>query len=99
MLKLLAMVLEMTGVLRRLLDPHHPHGSRDGAFFFLPLMVAASAAVKFKTEHVPGRRHRRRAGAPWLHRADGQSRRGAGDLRPSPGDRGQIHLHRHSRRW
>ncbi|MFM5879677.1 PTS cellobiose/arbutin/salicin transporter subunit IIBC [Aeromonas sanarellii] len=50
MLKLLAMVLEMTGLLEK--------GSStltiltvagDGAFFFLPLMVAASAAVKFKT--------------------------------------------------
>lgn len=50
MLKLLAMVLEMTCVLEK--------GSStltiltvagDGAFFFLPLMVAASAAVKFKT--------------------------------------------------
>lgn len=50
MLKLLAMGLEMTGVLEK--------GSStltiltvagDGAFFFLPLMVAASAAVKFKT--------------------------------------------------
>ncbi|MGS3140292.1 PTS cellobiose/arbutin/salicin transporter subunit IIBC [Aeromonas sanarellii] len=50
MLKLLAMVLEMTGQLEK--------GSStltiltvagDGAFFFLPLMVAASAAVKFKT--------------------------------------------------
>ncbi len=46
----LAMILEMTGVL--------PKGEPtltiltvigDGAFFFLPLMVAASAAVKFKT--------------------------------------------------
>lgn len=50
MVKLLAMILEMSGVL--------PKGSPtltiltvigDGAFFFLPLMVAASAAVKFKT--------------------------------------------------
>lgn len=50
MLKLLAMVLEMTGLLEK--------GSStltiltvagDGAFFFLPLMVAASAAVNFKT--------------------------------------------------
>ena len=50
MLKLLAMILEMTGVLVK--------GSStltiltvigDGAFFFLPLMVAASAAIKFKT--------------------------------------------------
>ena len=50
MVKLLAMILEMTGVLEK--------GSStltiltvigDGAFFFLPLMVAASAAVKFKT--------------------------------------------------
>jgi PTS system arbutin/cellobiose/salicin-specific IIC component len=50
MVKLLAMVLEMSGLL--------PKGSStltiltvigDGAFFFLPLMVAASAAVKFKT--------------------------------------------------
>jgi PTS system arbutin/cellobiose/salicin-specific IIC component len=49
MVKLLAMILEMSGV---------PKGSPtltiltvigDGAFFFLPLMVAASAAVKFKT--------------------------------------------------
>ncbi len=50
MVKLLAMILEMSGAL--------PKGSPtltllaligDGAFFFLPLMVAASAAVKFKT--------------------------------------------------
>jgi len=50
MVKLLAMVLEMSGVLEK--------GSStliilnvmgDGAFFFLPVMVAASAALKFKT--------------------------------------------------
>ncbi|MBB3307789.1 MULTISPECIES: PTS cellobiose/arbutin/salicin transporter subunit IIBC [unclassified Enterobacter] len=50
MVKLLAMVLEMSGVLEK--------GSStliilnvigDGAFFFLPIMVAASAALKFKT--------------------------------------------------
>jgi len=50
MVKLLAMMLEMSGVL--------PKGSStliilnvigDGAFFFLPVMVAASAALKFKT--------------------------------------------------
>ena len=50
MVKLLAMVLEMSGVL--------PKGSStltiltvigDGAFFFLPVMVAASASLKFKT--------------------------------------------------
>ncbi|VEB83483.1 PTS system protein [Klebsiella quasipneumoniae] len=50
MVKLLSMILEMSGAL--------PKGSPtltlltligDGAFFFLPLMVAASAAVKFKT--------------------------------------------------
>lgn len=50
MVKLLAMILEMSGVLTK--------GSPtliilnvigDGAFFFLPLMVAASAAIKFKT--------------------------------------------------
>ena len=50
MVKLLAMVLDMTGVLKE--------GSStltllniigDGAFFFLPLMVAASASIKFKT--------------------------------------------------
>jgi len=50
MIKLLAMVLEMSGILTK--------GSStlillnvigDGAFFFLPIMVAASAAVKFKT--------------------------------------------------
>ncbi|MDI6936788.1 PTS transporter subunit EIIC, partial [Serratia sp. Se-PFBMAAmG] len=50
MVKLLAMVLEMSGVL--------PKGAStliilnvigDGAFFFLPIMVAASAALKFKT--------------------------------------------------
>ena len=39
MVKLLAMILEMSGVL--------PKGAPT--FFFLPLMVAASAAVKFKT--------------------------------------------------
>lgn len=50
MVKLLAMILDMTGVFDK--------GSStliilnvigDGAFFFLPVMVAASAAVKFKT--------------------------------------------------
>ncbi|MEX5411356.1 PTS cellobiose/arbutin/salicin transporter subunit IIBC [Atlantibacter hermannii] len=50
MLKLLAMILDMTGVFEK--------GSStliilntigDGAFFFLPIMVAASAALKFKT--------------------------------------------------
>lgn len=50
MVKLLAMMLEMSGVLEK--------GSStliilnvigDGAFFFLPIMVAASAAIKFKT--------------------------------------------------
>ncbi len=50
MVKLLAMVLEMSSVL--------PKGSStltiltvigDGAFFFLPVMVAASASLKFKT--------------------------------------------------
>lgn len=50
MVKLLAMILDMTGVFEK--------GSStlvilnvmgDGAFFFLPVMVAASAAVKFKT--------------------------------------------------
>lgn len=50
MVKLLAMILDMTGVFEK--------GSStlvilnvigDGAFFFLPIMVAASAAVKFKT--------------------------------------------------
>ena len=35
MLKLLAMVLEMTGLLERLLDPHHPHGGR-GRRLLLP---------------------------------------------------------------
>lgn len=50
MIKLLAMILEMSGILTK--------GSStlillnvigDGAFFFLPIMVAASAAIKFKT--------------------------------------------------
>ena len=46
----LAMILEMTGVLAKgapTLTILTVIG--DGAFFFLPLMVAASAAVKFKT--------------------------------------------------
>ncbi|HEY4435396.1 MAG TPA: PTS cellobiose/arbutin/salicin transporter subunit IIBC [Lelliottia sp.] len=50
MVKLLAMILEMTGVLTKgapTLTILTVIG--DGAFFFLPLMVAASAAVKFKT--------------------------------------------------
>jgi PTS system beta-glucoside-specific IIB component/PTS system beta-glucoside-specific IIC component len=50
MVKLLAMILEMTGVLEKgapTLTILTVIG--DGAFFFLPLMVAASAAVKFKT--------------------------------------------------
>ncbi len=50
MVKLLAMILEMSGVLTKgtpTLTILTVIG--DGAFFFLPLMVAASAAVKFKT--------------------------------------------------
>ena len=50
MVKLLAMILEMTGALTKG-DPTLTILTviGDGAFFFLPLMVAASAAVKFKT--------------------------------------------------
>lgn len=50
MIKLLAMILEMSGVLEKsssTLAILTLIG--DGAFFFLPLMVAASAALKFKT--------------------------------------------------
>ncbi|EEZ2250482.1 PTS transporter subunit EIIC, partial [Escherichia coli] len=50
MVKLLAMLLEMSGVLTKgspTLTILNVIG--DGAFFFLPLMVAASAAIKFKT--------------------------------------------------
>ncbi|WP_253382392.1 PTS cellobiose/arbutin/salicin transporter subunit IIBC [unidentified bacterial endosymbiont] len=50
MVKLLAMILEMSGILEKgapTLTILTVIG--DGAFFFLPLMVAASAAVKFKT--------------------------------------------------
>lgn len=54
MVKLLAMILEMTGVLGKG-DPTLTILTviGDGAFFFLPLMVAASAAVKFKTNMSP----------------------------------------------
>ncbi|MGF1779259.1 PTS cellobiose/arbutin/salicin transporter subunit IIBC [Vibrio nomapromontoriensis] len=50
MVKLLAMVLQMTGWM----EPNAPtliilNAIGDGAFFFLPVMVAASASVKFKT--------------------------------------------------
>ncbi|WP_256738666.1 PTS transporter subunit EIIB, partial [Cronobacter sakazakii] len=50
MVKLLAMVLEMSGVVEKgapTLTLLNVIG--DGAFFFLPIMVAASAAIKFKT--------------------------------------------------
>ncbi|ELY3542027.1 PTS cellobiose/arbutin/salicin transporter subunit IIBC [Cronobacter turicensis] len=50
MVKLLAMVLEMSGVVEKgapTLTILNVIG--DGAFFFLPIMVAASAAIKFKT--------------------------------------------------
>lgn len=50
MVKLLAMMLEMSGVVEKgapTLVILNVIG--DGAFFFLPVMVAASAAVKFKT--------------------------------------------------
>ena len=50
MVKLLAMILEMSGVLTKgspTLTILNVIG--DGAFFFLPLMVAASAAIKFNT--------------------------------------------------
>lgn len=50
MVKLLAMVLEMLGWV----EPNAPtliilKAIGDGAFFFLPVMVAASASIKFKT--------------------------------------------------
>ncbi|MGB9098233.1 PTS cellobiose/arbutin/salicin transporter subunit IIBC [Erwinia sp.] len=50
MVKLLAMILEMSGVFTKA-DPTLVilNVIGDGAFFFLPVMVAASAAVKFKT--------------------------------------------------
>lgn len=50
MVKLLAMILDMTGIFEKgssTLTILNVIG--DGAFFFLPIMVAASAAVKFKT--------------------------------------------------
>ncbi len=50
MVKLLAMILDMAGVFGKgsfTLAILNVMG--DGAFFFLPIMVAASAAVKFKT--------------------------------------------------
>ena len=50
MVKLLAMILEMTGLFNKTsstLIILNLIG--DGAFFFLPVMVAASAAIKFKT--------------------------------------------------
>ncbi|TCL06754.1 PTS cellobiose/arbutin/salicin transporter subunit IIBC [Sodalis ligni] len=50
MVKLLAMILDMAGVFDKgsyTLAILNVMG--DGAFFFLPIMVAASAAVKFKT--------------------------------------------------
>ncbi|MCH7369793.1 MULTISPECIES: PTS cellobiose/arbutin/salicin transporter subunit IIBC [Aeromonas] len=50
MVKLLAMVLSMSGMVE-VTSPSYIilNAIGDGAFFFLPLMVAASAAVKFKT--------------------------------------------------
>lgn len=50
MVKLLAMVLSMSGLVE-VTSPSYIilNAIGDGAFFFLPLMVAASAAVKFKT--------------------------------------------------
>ncbi len=78
MVKLLAMVLEMSGAL--------PKGSStltiltvigDGAFFFLPLMVAASAAVKFKTNMSLAIAIAGVLGASKLYRSDGKKPRRA----------------------
>lgn len=50
MVKLLAMIFEMSGVLTKgLLTLTILNVIGDGAFFFLLLMVAAFAAIKFKT--------------------------------------------------
>ncbi len=77
MVKLLAMILEMSGAL--------PKGSPtltllaligDGAFFFLPLMVAASAAVKFKTNMSLAIAIAGVLVHPRVYRIDGQSRPG-----------------------
>ncbi len=77
MVKLLAMILEMTGVLgkgdptltiltryrrRRVLLP-----AADGGGF---------RSGEVQNQHVPGNRHRGRAGSPELYRADGQGRAG-----------------------
>ncbi|MFR3708295.1 MAG: hypothetical protein ACLTXH_15670 [Enterobacter hormaechei] len=66
MVKLLAMILEMTGVLGKG-DPTLTILTviGDGALFFLPLMVAASATVKFK----PTCRWRLPSRAYWFTRA------------------------------
>lgn len=49
MVKLLAMILSGESVLTKAAALTIQAVIGDGAFFFLPLMVAASAAVKFKT--------------------------------------------------
>lgn len=50
MIKLLAMVLSMSGMLETTSSTYIIlNAIGDGAFFFLPLMVAASASLKFKT--------------------------------------------------
>lgn len=50
MVKLLAMILEMSGILTKSSSTFILFNViGDGAFFFLPIMVAASAALKFKT--------------------------------------------------
>lgn len=74
MVKLLAMILAMAGVFDNVsttLQLLNIIG--DGAFFFLPVMVAASATLKFKTNMVLGDCDCGIAGSPEFHRPDGQS--------------------------
>lgn len=96
MVKLLAMILEMTGAL--------PKGAPtltiltvigDGAFFFLPLMVAASAAVKFKTNMSLAIAIAGVLVHPSFIELMAKSRPGrARGVRLYSGDGGEIHLYR-----
>lgn len=65
----------------------------DGAFFFLPLMVAASAAVKFKTNMSLAIAIAGVLVHPGFIELMAKAARRTRRICPYSGDRGEIHLH------
>lgn len=98
MVKLLVMLLGMVGVLSADGETYKILNTiGDAAFYFLPVMVAASASKKFNTNIVHRHCHCRPDAAPGFPHHDGSchGRRYRRTLPGHPGGGRQVHLHRH----